>query len=731
MNDNIYATIILNYINNGFSPIPIPYKTKAPITKGWNKLTVSANNLETYFDGTETNIGVLTGKPSGQLVDVDIDSLDALKFAPWFLPKTNCLFGHKSKPKSHWVYRVPKPKAVEQFIGDGMIVEIRGNNRCTVFPGSVHKTGEHIEFENPDNYEPSSSTWKNLKRASSKIAIATELCKFWSPGIRHELTLCTSAMLARLGWPVNDVHDLIKAIAIETGDEELEDRLTSVESTFVAYSQRRPVSGNESLNKLVGPNTAHNIHKWACSPDALKDVGLAPLPSANLISATFADLTNDSSAADAFAAAFKNDLIYCKKEWFQRKNQVFEPIPAEIVQGLAKDFLQNEVGKMSPGPMVLPPLKNCLARPRINAAVELSRAKFYVDPESIDRILDAVGCLDGSVLGLISGGNINGGNINGGNAIVTKKLGASLTSDACQEWIKFINRIFDNDQELIGFVQRAVGYTLTGSVSEQCLFILIGTGANGKSTFLNTLHRLFGDYAASVPMQTLMEQRNGSAQTNDLAYLVGKRFVAASEGERGQRLAESKIKLMTGGDRIVCRHLYQDYFAFDPQFKLWLATNTLPSISGMDDAIWRRIMVIPFPVTIPSAERDQRLGDRLAKELPGICRWAMHGLREWRLHGLNPPSRVLQSTGNYREENDTVGQWLESACVQEPRLMTTMKDLYESYKSWCENSSIEAMHNTCFGKELERRGFEKIKGRLCNGRRGIGLKQTAADLKVA
>jgi putative DNA primase/helicase len=268
-------------------------------------------------------------------------------------------------------------------------------------------------------------------------------------------------------------------------------------------------------------------------------------------------------------------------------------------------------------------------------------------------------------------------------------------------------------------------------VSEQCLFILIGTGANGKSTFLNTLQNLFGDYAASIPMQTLMDQRNGSQQTNDLAYLVGKRFVAASEGERGQRLAESKIKLMTGRDRIVCRRLYHDYFSFGPHFKLWLATNSLPTISGSDEAIWRRIMVIPFPVTIPDNERDKKLGERLAEELPGILQWAMRGLLEWRAQGLNPPRRILQSTGNYRDENDTVGQWIEAACVQEPEVRATMKELYDSYKSWCENSSFEAMQNTCFGKELTRRRFQILKTRAGNARLGIGLKSTAADLKVA
>ena len=730
MNDNIYANIILDYINHGFSPIPVLFKTKNPIIKEWQKLRITANNVETYFDGPATNIGILTGKPSGGLVDVDIDSLDALKFAPWFLPKTNCIFGHKSKPRSHWAYRVPAAKAVQQFIANGMILEIRGNNRCTVFPGSIHPSGEPVEFENPDDYDPSSSTWKELKRAGSAIAIATELSKNWSPGMRHELTLYTAAMLARLGWHEAEVRNLITAIAHEANDDELEDRLIAVGTTFAEFIQGRPISGDERLSQILGPETAHNIHKWACSPEALKPHALPVSPATsiqNAIPTLLADLSTNSGASDAFAAKFKNDLIYCNKEWFQRTNRVFEPIGSEIVQGFAKDFLQSEVGKGGFGPLGISPLKSCLGRARINAAVELSRSRFHVDLDLVDSNAEVAGCSDGSILHLATGSSFCGTNV-----IVSKKLGANFGGhSSCREWTKFLNRIFDNDSDLIAFVRRAVGYTLTGTVGEQCLFILIGTGANGKSTFINTLQKLFGDYAASIPMQTLMEQRNGSAQTNDLAYLAGKRFVAATEGERGQRLAESKIKMMTGGDRIPCRALYKDYFEFDPQFKLWLATNNLPTISGSDEAIWRRIKVIPFPVTIPDAERDRELGDRLARELPGICEWAMQGLREWRQHGLKPPSRVLQSTGNYREENDTVGQWIEAACVQEPGLLTSMKGLYELYKSFCENSSIEALHNTCFGKELERRGFEKIKGRLGNRRVGIGIKQGAVNLKVA
>ena len=334
----------------------------------------------------------------------------------------------------------------------------------------------------------------------------------------------------------------------------------------------------------------------------------------------------------------------------------------------------------------------------------------------MDADRNLAGCLDGSVLRLARQ------NTNTDSVFVTKKLGTNSQEGAiCPDWTKFLDQIFEGDCQLISFLQRAVGYSLTGHVSEQCLFILVGTGANGKSTFLKVLQCLLGDYAATVPMQTLMQQRHGT-QTNDLAHLVGKRLVVASEGEPGQRLAESKIKLMTGGDRIACRALYQNFFEFDPQFKLWLATNDLPEITGTTEAIWRRIRVIEFPVTIPPAEQDKELADRLIAELPGILQWALHGLSEWRKADLAPPKSVLQSTKSYRHDNDTVGQWIESACICEPARRASMKQLYETYRVWCEQSSLDALPNAAFGKELTRRGFAVVKTNRGNDRRGIGLK---------
>jgi putative DNA primase/helicase len=217
--------------------------------------------------------------------------------------------------------------------------------------------------------------------------------------------------------------------------------------------------------------------------------------------------------------------------------------------------------------------------------------------------------------------------------------------------------------------------------------------------------------------------------SNDLAYLVGKRLVVASEGEQGQRLAESKIKLMTGGDRLSCRALYQNLFEFEPQFKLWVATNDLPKVTGTNDAIWRRIRVIEFPVTIPPAEQDKSLSERLVAELPGILQWALEGLKDWQTRGLDAPECVLKSTEAYRDENDTVGQWIESTCVCGPGCRASMKDLYASYQIWCENSSLDPLPNTGFGKELGRRKFPVVKTHRGNDRKGIGLRDPLDTIK--
>lgn len=292
-------------------------------------------------------------------------------------------------------------------------------------------------------------------------------------------------------------------------------------------------------------------------------------------------------------------------------------------------------------------------------------------------------------------------------------------------WRRFLARIFNSDTDLIEFVRRAVGYTLTADISEQCLFFMYGVGKNGKSTFIETLMCLLGDYALKTPTESIMARTQGQA-TNDLARLPGARFVVAAEVEEGRRLNESLVKDLTGGDRIVARFLYSELFEFLPTHKLWMYGNHKPVIRGTDEGIWRRMRLIPFTVIIPPDERDPKLLDKLKNELPGILAWAVEGCKQWRDYGLNEPKIIIDSTSRYRAEMDLIGLWLEECCVTGPNFVASASDLYSSYAGWCGDQNETPVTQRRFGLTLTERGFERWRGTdHKNMWRGIGIRTNA------
>jgi putative DNA primase/helicase len=298
---------------------------------------------------------------------------------------------------------------------------------------------------------------------------------------------------------------------------------------------------------------------------------------------------------------------------------------------------------------------------------------------------------------------------------------------AAPTWEVFLHRIFGGDAALIRFVQKAVGYSLTGSIQEQCLFILYGTGANGKSTFLNAVSTMLWEYSSHTPTETLLITRSDGVR-NDLARLQGARFVTAVEAEGGRRLAEAQVKQLTGGDKITARYLYQEHFEFYPTFKLWLAVNHKPTIQGTDLAIWRRIRLIPFTVTIPEPERDKRLGEKLLAELPGILRWAVEGGLAWQQEGLEPPQAVTGATGEYRAEMDVIAAFIRERCETGATQVTRAGALYAAYCEWCAEVGETPVNQKRFGEELKQHGFTggKHQGDRCW--RGIGLRDSGSRL---
>jgi putative DNA primase/helicase len=289
----------------------------------------------------------------------------------------------------------------------------------------------------------------------------------------------------------------------------------------------------------------------------------------------------------------------------------------------------------------------------------------------------------------------------------------------CPLWEAFLDRIFDGNHALISFLQRAVGYALTGDTREQCLFILWGTGANGKSTFVTTIQAILGDYALQTPTETLLAKRTEYIP-NDIARLKGARFVSAIESAEGRKLNEPLIKQMTGGDKISARFLHREWFDFYPEFKIFLATNHKPVIRGTDHAIWRRIRLIPFTVTIPEDEQDKELPRKLLAEASGILNWALEGCLAWQREGLEVPDEVRQATESYRAEMDVLAAFLDDRCILDPNTRVTSKELYQAYMSWCRDCGEEPLSQRAFGRALSERGFTPAK--LTGGTRGwVGI----------
>jgi putative DNA primase/helicase len=300
----------------------------------------------------------------------------------------------------------------------------------------------------------------------------------------------------------------------------------------------------------------------------------------------------------------------------------------------------------------------------------------------------------------------------------------------CPTFLAFLDRIFASDLELIGFIKRAVGYSLTGKTDEQCLFVLVGNDANGKSTLIGVLQDLLGDYAQQTPMETLMVSRSGGIG-NDVARLQGARFVAATEAEAGQRIAEAKIKQLTGGDKVAARFLYAEIFEFTPQFKLWLATNRLPEASDKSEGFWRRLRLIRFNVMIPEGERDGSLPEKLKAELPGILNWAIQGCLEWQKDGLRAPASVTEATKDYRADMDVVMQFIEDCCIVDRGAEETVKALFDRYCNWCHANGEPPMVQRAFGQRLGELQFEQLRTGNARKRRGIRLKTDIELLEFA
>lgn len=436
----------------------------------------------------------------------------------------------------------------------------------------------------------------------------------------------------------------------------------------------------------------------------------------------------DLGNAERLVAQHGRDIRYCHawKKWLIWDGIHWAVDRTDAVKQKAKEAVRSIYGEAkkatddSKRQAIAKHAMNSESDSRIRAMLSLAKSEpgIPILPEQLDQDPWLLTCLNGTI-------DLRTGKVqpHQRDHLITQLAPVEHNPDAtCPKWYAFLDRIMDGNENLIAFLERAIGYSLTGDTSEQCLFILYGTGANGKSTFLQAVSSILGDYAKQTPTETLLVKQRG-AIPNDVARLKGARLVTASEAEADQRLAESLIKQMTGSDTVSARFLHQEWFDFQPTHKIFLGTNHKPVIKGTDHAIWRRIRLVQFEVTIPEPERDLKLLDKLREELPGILAWAVRGCLEWGQNGLGEPDEVKDATQNYRNEMDILAQFFTDCCVENPSATVKTKDLYEAYSNWCENNGETASKKRAFGMRLQEKGFKSIRigSTGARGWKGVGL----------
>jgi putative DNA primase/helicase len=294
-------------------------------------------------------------------------------------------------------------------------------------------------------------------------------------------------------------------------------------------------------------------------------------------------------------------------------------------------------------------------------------------------------------------------------------------------WLSFLNKVTGGNAELVSFLQRVAGYSLTGDTREHALFFLYGVGANGKTTFLKATTGALGDYCRNAPIETFTANKNDRHPT-DLAGLRGARLVTAVETEEGRQWAESKIKSLTGGDKISARFMRQDFFEYVPQFKLLIAGNHKPGLRSVDEAIRRRMHLIPFTVTIPGKERDTELSTKLATESAGILQWMVDGCLAWQRLGLAPPAIVTEATAAYLEAQDAIAAWIDECCVVEPVHWESGANLFASWSAWATRSGEFVGSQKRFVERLENRpGMEPSRPLNVRGFRGLRFRDPDYD----
>jgi putative DNA primase/helicase len=733
----------ITWIQKGFSPVPVPHRSKRPVLKEWQRLEITTEGASQYFNGASQNIGVLLGDKFGS-ADVDCDCPEAITAARELLPETGLIFGRQSKPFSHFFYRSDPPAHTAQFIDpldQSTLVELRGLSSDgsiglqTVVPPSVHETGELIRFEKGFEGTPANIDADVLISAVHRVAAAALLARHWpTKGSRHHGFLALAGVLARAEWNPEDAKTFHRVLyrCLWPVNPELAAADAEVQSTFEKHSAGGEVTGVPTLSELLDKKVVDTALRW---------LGIGQAQHCGY-------LWNDTGNADRLADLYGHELIYCTERnsyyvWTGRQWRFDEFVEAEkraektMLEAFAeaKHITDGEKRKA-----LLRFVNKSLSRAALASMIHLTKKKvrqasasdFDQDPWTLNTENGTVDLRTGTL------------RPHRPEDLLSKMIPLRYDQYAeCPQFMAFLFRIMGshpdasegdniNAEQMVSYLQKAFGCAAT-SKPEKLLFVLYGEGNNGKTTLLEVIRDALGDkeYAGQVQVDSLMirpkEAVSSNAVNTDLADLQGCRFVSSSEVEQGQRLSLSRVKYLTGLGQIKARRLRENMITFQPTYKLFLDCNHRPVITDPNDAIWNRVKCIPFKIQIPKDEIDKDLPTKLRTELLGILRWIVEGAVLYHREGLGDPPDVTAATEQYRQESDRLKEFFEDRCVlahtgdgaswKRDGCWLPVSDLYAAYASWAEATGNKyPLSKDSFDERLQKLGRKRDRVRPDGGR---------------
>ncbi|WP_338834089.1 phage/plasmid primase, P4 family [Bradyrhizobium septentrionale] len=712
---------------------------KHPITsRGVKDATTDRKAIKQWWTANpDANIGIATGKISN-LVVVDIDGEEG-KHSFGELVKKHGKLPRTPKVKTgngvHYYLR-PGDKLVRNSVSDlGKGIDIRGDGGYVVAPGSVHQSGKLYDFVSGRDLSDIeiAKVPKWLRKAiAKKETLQSEPVQPIPPSkllrARAYMASALQREIERLSKaPKHQRNDSLNRSAFKLGQllpyglldrAEIVRDLTRVAAAIGLEETEIDATIVSGLN--AGAGSARSLPFLQSEHDRADTEPRSAVPRPDLTQ-TLAKLgETDTDNAQRLASRFANQIIYTKgRGWLVYKQGRWLPgagpeciefakitarLIADETQHLATDLAKAARAQFA---------KASLSKGGLDRMLDLSKGLVAVDDVQLDADPWLFNTRNGTID--LRTGYIE--NHDPSDLLTQISPVAADRSAKCPLFKAFLKRITDNDKRLMRYIRKAVGYSLTGQTKEQVFFFCYGrSGSNGKSTLINLIRDMFGDYGCHTPTETLMTKQYDNAISNDQARLAGVRMVTAVEANFNRHLDEAKIKAMTGGEKITARFMRQEFFEFAPQFKLWLVANDRPRVRGTDTALWRRIRVIPFNVEIPLAEQNKELSAKLSNEWPGILAWAVRGCIDWQKEGLNPPAAIRQAGEEWTKAADHLNQFVSEMLVEEPDNNVAAQSMYDHYSQWCSRNgeatlsmikfkeALITVHN--IGHKRTRRGSE-------------------------